>query len=219
MTTCLIDFTGKRFGLYFVESEASPIRECGKPVRMWACLCDCGKRMVVRHGALTDKRIGGCGCTRAEMSKNINTKHGMYRSAIYKTWSSMVQRCTNSKIPSYKDYGGRGIAACNDWLIFENFYRDVGDKPSPKHSMDRIDNEGNYCIENIRWATSTQQALNTRIRKDNKTGLTGVRVRNKSWTAEICLYGINKRIGTYSTLFDAACARISRENKLFGGLR
>jgi hypothetical protein len=72
----------------------------------------------------------------------------------------MIQRCTNPNSEYYADYGGRGITVCEDWLKFENFYRDMGDRPSKDHSIDRSDNNGNYCKDNCRWRTNKEQQNN-----------------------------------------------------------
>lgn len=91
--------------------------------------------------------------------------HGMEGSSIYKSWDAMVQRCTNPNSTAWKDYGARGITVCERWLTFENFYADMGDRPFPGASLDRINNDGNYEPGNVRWVTRVENARNTRINR------------------------------------------------------
>lgn len=92
----------------------------------------------------------------------IQFRHGESLHPLYKTWEGMRNRCNNKNYKQYKDYGGRGIKVCERWNNFGNFIKDMGDKPSPDYSIDRIDVNGNYEPSNCRWATWKQQALNKR---------------------------------------------------------
>lgn len=88
--------------------------------------------------------------------------HGMSNTRIYQSWSSMKKRCLNTNDPAYKDYGGRGIKVCEEWLDFEKFYQDMKNGYDDRLMLDRIDNDGGYCPKNCRWATRTKQNNNTR---------------------------------------------------------
>lgn len=154
---------GSRYGR-LVVAEFS-----GKKDRnfMWLCRCDCGNYSRVSGSQLKSGGTKSCGCSaieaRRENARNINLSHGMSRSPEYRIWKLMRARCTNPKASHYENYGGRGIAYCSRWNSFENFYLDMGARPSPRHSLDRYpDINGNYEPKNCRWATQDQQMRNIR---------------------------------------------------------
>lgn len=93
---------------------------------------------------------------------------------LYDVWMAIIQRCNRTSYPQYADYGGRGIKVCDRWLDFRRFLEDVGERPHPKLTLDRIDNDGDYCKENFRWATRTMQMANQRRRKDSNKRFRGV---------------------------------------------
>jgi len=125
--------------------------------------CDCGKQHKCQIGAVKNGSIKSCGCLNRELSSERSKTHGMSKTLIYKTWNAMTERCLNKNHKDYKNYGGRGITVCEEWVgSFERFYSDMGDKPSKKHSIDRIDNEKGYSKENCRWATNAEQNRNMR---------------------------------------------------------
>ena len=92
----------------------------------------------------------------------MNYSHGMTGTPEYRAWLHMKDRCFNPNNKQYLDWGGRGITVCDRWLNFKNFLADMGLKPTSKHSIDRIDNDGNYSVENCKWSTNTEQHNNTR---------------------------------------------------------
>ena len=141
---------------------------------IWLCYCSCGKFRIVSSVNLKRGNTQSCGCLHREISKKINTTHGMTHSSENKSWGGSIQRCTNPKNKKYKDYGARGITVCPEWReSFEAFYRDMGPKPSPQHSLGRRDNNGPYSKDNCKWETDIEQQNNTRVNKfltySNKT--------------------------------------------------
>jgi len=147
---------------------------CSKTKETFArCLCGCGNEKDIRLASLVIGHTKSCGCLKDEKVAQRMTKHGKYKDRIYRIWSGMVQRCTNKKSTNYKNYGGRGISVCDEWLLFDNFYKDMGDDKKGL-TLDRIDNDKGYTKENCRWATYSEQADNKRIRCDNRTGVAGV---------------------------------------------
>lgn len=125
----------------------------------WLCKCDCGKYTRVRQ--LLSGRIKSCGCYFKEMQHTWVTKHGRYKTPEYTTWSALRQRCNNPRNKRYHRYGGRGIKVCARWQSsFESFYKDMGPKPSLKHTIDRIDNDKGYSKQNCKWSTHSEQNFN-----------------------------------------------------------
>jgi len=130
--------------------------------RVWVCICDCGNTALVREIQLIEGSTRSCGCLQKEVSSRVHTKHGLGKTKTYRAWLSMKQRCFYPKHKNFKYWGGRGITVCERWLVFENFYADMGDKPEGK-SLDRYpNNDGNYEPGNVRWASPDEQANNRR---------------------------------------------------------
>ena len=147
----LVDHTGHRFGRLVVLSYVIRGR--------WLCRCDCGREKEVGGGALRSGDTGSCGCFAIEN----RVKHGLYNSPEYAAWVAMIQRCYNRKTPNFSHYGARGISVCDRWKrSFLAFIEDMGLKPLPGLSLDRIDNELGYELDNCRWANRNQQQRNKR---------------------------------------------------------
>lgn len=165
------DLTGQKFGRWIVLRRG-PNNTLKHPA--WECQCDCGTTKYVIGSVLVSGRSKSCGCYRIERGREhgatINLRHGEASqdgrghkmTPTYAAWSQMKSRCNNPKHSNYKRYGGRGIRVCERWSeSYETFLEDVGERPSPKHTLDRKDNDGNYEPGNVRWATAMEQNRNT----------------------------------------------------------
>ena len=151
------DLTGRVFGRLKV------IQDVGEPGHsaLWECLCACGK--TIRSKDIGTHRVNSCGCLKSELRTLKNLKHNACGTVEYRTWVSIKRRCHNPNTNDYKNYGGRGITVCQEWLeSFEVFFREMGFRPSDKHSIDRINNEGGYSPDNCKWSTRAEQNMNTR---------------------------------------------------------
>jgi hypothetical protein len=177
-------YQGQRFGrlklirdLGIIDSNRS---------HAWECVCDCGEKVITRKNSLVQGFTRSCGCLRLERIKKANTTHGFTKNYTsepeYSCWIDMIRRCTIPSRPEWNKYGGRGIKVCAKWRSFEKFISDMGRKPSPSHTLDRIDNDGNYAASNCRWATKSIQRKNQRPYTDSRrktmSTLIGKRLRN-----------------------------------------
>ena len=156
------DLTGQRFGrllvLGFAEYRYKQRNAC------WHVLCNCGTSSIVSARSLLRGLTISCGCYRREQSDKANKRHGQSKTPLHWRWALMHQRCTNTNLPGYKDYGGRGIRVCERWHTFENFAVDMG-QPPPGTTLERRDNNGHYCKENCYWGSLEEQANNKRTNR------------------------------------------------------
>lgn len=189
-----IDITGQRFGrLTAKEYDFRPNYKSA-----WICQCDCGNAARVETWALRAGSTISCGCYKSEFQKTVLSEqmrkkctvhgdacHGYY-APEYQAWQSIKARCYNPKDPGFKNYGGRGIKMSEQWRSsYAKFLADMGRRPTPKHSIDRIDNDGDYTAENCRWATKIEQCNNTR--KTVYAVIDGVRKPRAVWARELGL--------------------------------
>ena len=161
-----VDITGQRFG------RLTALQPAGKYFHMiaWLCQCECGRQVTVAGNTLRMGAQQSCGCWNRELMARLgraSKRHGHCVAAKttpeYRSWGAMRDRCRRPGHKAYKHYGGRGIQVCERWSLFENFLADMGPRP-PGHTLDRVNNDGDYEPSNCRWATLSEQNKNQRRR-------------------------------------------------------
>mgnify|MGYP006988858809 CR=1 FL=1 len=198
------DIIEKRFGKLTVIEHV----ENRNGFHFYKCQCDCGNTTIVSRSNLLGNKTSSCGCYKKQRIKESHTTHGMSNTRFFGIWHGMKNRCYNSNSENYKDYGGRGITVCNRWLeSFENFRDDMYDEYIEKSkiygeenvSIDRIDNNKNYCKENCRWTTLIEQA-------NNKRSNHYIEINDELYT----LKNAWRRYGVYNVGYNTVKSRISR---------
>ena len=187
----------QKYGMLTIVSVLIPARgtkteryPIGPMIWLVDCVCDCGGfRRNVKINSLITNHVRSCGCLH-----NTKKKHGLARHPLYPHYAAMVDRCTSESNKGWKDYGGRGIRVCSEWMDANNglalFISHMGEKPKGRRvSIDRIDNDGDYKPGNVRWATPKLQGSNRRTNR--LLTIDGV-ARTVSQWAE--LKGISRRV-------------------------
>lgn len=173
------------------------------------CVCDCGTQKRIDIHKLQSGATKSCGCLQKELLRKKQTVHGLYYEPEYKVWVNMHKRCSNPRWSKW--YGG--IKVCARWADYNNFLSDVGRKPTPAHTLDRIDSAQDYTPGNVRWASRSIQSRNTKNHETNTTGIRGVswsKTRRK-WRSAIYVDGKQKHVGYFTDINDAAMARAAAE--------
>ena len=187
---------GDSYGRLSVIKEMEP-RICkSRSVRVVLCECDCGEVKGFLLNDLRQQNTLSCGCLNSERVVERNTSHGLTGHELYSVWQGMKDRCNNQKSNAYKDYGGRGIKICEEWNDFKTFMDDMGPRPFG-YTLERMDNDSGYGVDNCKWATRATQANNQR--SNHIIEYDGAKMTATQWSEKL---GGNKalvrhRINTY----------------------
>lgn len=202
-----IDMVGKTYGKWYVIKEDGYLY--GRPA--FLCRCECGTTQRVSGNEIRRGKTKGC----QKCKYNIFNNKSYSDYPEYTVYNGIKQRCYNINNEKYKDYGGRGIKMCERWLVsFENFYNDMGGRPSNEYSIDRINVDGDYCKENCRWATIKEQNNNRRPKESKYI----------CWHKRKCWWQVkvkDKYVGTFKNIDEAIKARnyYITKNNLFVRLK
>lgn len=204
-----IDLKNKKFG----KLTAISIDHKGNGSRVyWLCLCECGNKRIVSNDHLRCGDVTDCGCTRKHISHW--NKHLMSNSRLYRIWDLMKGRCYNSNRREYPNYGGRGIVVCDEWLESKNFIEwALNNGYDDGLTLDRINNNGNYCPENCRWVdrkTQQNNRRNNRIITHN-----GISKTITEWANDNGLpyYVLKKRLDVLGWSFEEAISKPIKNKK------
>ena len=155
---------GKYNRLLVLRKDGKHVTAKGKVTNHWKvlCVCDCGRIVSCRASHIRDEQVTSCGCyIRGITSKRLKavplaTTHGLWNHPLRVQWQGMMRRCNNTKAHNYEHYGGKGIKVCDEWSTIEGYVNSVSERPSPKHTLHRIDSSKGYCPENCEWITHSE---------------------------------------------------------------
>jgi hypothetical protein len=206
---------GDYFGnVKFIKEVERLINKNGSKKRAGLFECPfCKNKFIKGINEIVTLNTTSCGC---KLNKNLKPEYkGSSSTPEYKVWNNLKTRCTNSKAINYHRYGARGIKVCNEWLTsFENFIVDMGKRPSDKHSIDRIDNDGDYYKENCKWATKNEQTRNrctNRLFEHNGEILTLQDIMNKTGMTYLA---VNKRLNKGISIYDILNTKYKRYERI-----
>jgi hypothetical protein len=175
-----IDLTGRKFGRLTVVQRAGHNKFSQI---LWDCVCECGKKKCLAGEQLKSGNTKSCGCYNRELIAQYNAQkgHPLHKHPLWKHFKWMKVRCNTPSSNRYPYYGGRGIRV--EWETFDDFLRDMGDSYKEGLSIDRIDNDGNYCKENCRWATPIEQMNNTS--RNHRITFNGETLTAAQWSRKV----------------------------------
>lgn len=210
-----VDLTGRVFHRLVVLDGPESKVYSGKRRTFWKCVCECGAHIEALGESLVSGNTKSCGCLRSEKSSLTVKTHGRSKTKEYNAWSAARSRCTNRNHPYFKDYGGRGIYMCDEWMnSFETFLLDMGEA-SQGLELDRVDNDGPYAKWNCRWATRSEQVKNQRRNIAGQFTYQGNPVTLASVARATGLNGstIRKRMCVNGDTLDEAVARLQAKRR------
>lgn len=176
-----IDLTGQKFGKLTAMNYVS---KNNSTRAHWKCQCDCGNITITSGQNLRNGKSKSCGCARNEHIAHLKLTHNKSHSPEYQTWNDMIKRCTNPNNKSFKNYGGRGITIYEKWRkSFYEFYNYIGNRPTPKHTIERINNNLGYIPGNIKWATCKEQ--NNNRRSNHQITFNGETMNVSQWAKKL----------------------------------
>jgi len=207
------DITNQKFNRLTVLSFSHNSK---RQASVWLCLCDCGNTKKLEYNLIVKNRVKSCGCLHRDTMK-ARISHGMNESSIYRRWAAMKRRCNLGLV----NYGARGITYSEDWEKFENFYRDMSSGFEDSLELDRIDVNGNYCKENCRWVTHSENNYNKNKQQNNTSGKSGVSFDSKrlQWRSYINKDKKRAELGYFDNYKDAVEVRVLEELELYGYIR
>lgn len=199
--------SGSKFGKLQVLNQITKLNN----VAYSECICDCGKTITILSSKILKGVFRSCGCIH---KSRLLKRHGFTDDPTWRVWCGMIDRCTKSYRREYKYYGGRGITVCDRWReSFLNFLSDMGERPSLKHTIDRIDNDSEYSPGNCRWTTMYEQVQNRAVTR--KILFNGQIKPLKVWCKELSLHftSIDYRIRNGWDIDRALSTPVRKHNK------